>query len=255
MLTDYVKARGGFITSENMALEPDIIRHGGFYGGTGFRRSQLYNETKAILEHDADYIRHGLVTRQALIDYDMFPYQQLGDPRQKPFPLINKLPAWRLQVAFNAVLPDQVWASANDMTYPTKPIKPPPIVEAPRSGKIDWAEIDRQEGDPDSPYEFFRRVFSLRAKEKALAIGEIEELPTDCRNRVFAALRTSHDGGETAVTVFHFGEGAKRVRAFLGDRAKTLINYLNGETVTANGNGELDLQLGNYGFKLLKVLN
>ena len=165
----------------------------------------------------------------------MFPYQQLGDPRQKPLPLINKLPAWRLQAAFNAVLPDQVWVSANDMTYPTKPIKPPPIVHAPRSGKIDWTEIARQEGDPDSPYEFFRRVFSLRAKEKALAIGD--------------------DGSETAVTVFHFGEGAKQVRAFLGDRAKTLINYLNGEMVTANGNGELDLQLGNYGFKLLKVLN
>jgi len=45
------------------------------------------------------------------------------------------------------------------------------------------------------------------------------------------------------------------VRAFLGDRAKTLINYLSGETVTANGNGELDLQLGNYGFKFLRVLN
>ena len=80
-------------------------------------------------------------------------------------------------------------------------------------------------------------------------------MPTDCRNRVFAALRTSHDGSETAVTVFHFGEGAKRVKAFLGDRAKTLINYLSGETVTANGNGELALQLGNYGFKFLRVLN
>ena len=68
-------------------------------------------------------------------------------------------------------------------------------------------------------------------------------------------MRTSDDGTETAVTVFNFGEGPKRVRAFLGDRAKTLTNYLSGETVTANGNGELDLQLGNYGFKLLKVLN
>ena len=141
------------------------------------------------------------------------------------------------------------------MTYPTKPIKPPPIVDGPRSGKIDWAEIDRQEGDPDSPYEFFKRVFSLRAREKALAIGEIEELPTDCRNTVFAALRASDDGTETAVTVFNFDEEPKWVKAFLGDRAKTLINYLSGETVTANGNGELDLQLGNYGFKFLRVLN
>lgn len=255
MLTDYVKARSGFITSENMALEHDIIRHGGFNGGTGFRRTQLYNETKAILEHNPDYIRKGLITRQALINYNMFPYQQLGDPRQKPFPLINKLPAWRLQVAFNAALPDQVWVSANDLTYATKPIKPPPIVDDPRSEKIDWVEIDRQEGDPDSPYEFFKRIFSLRSREKALAIGEIKELPTDSRNTVFAALRTSEDGKETAVTVFNFDERPKRVRAFLGDRAKILTNYLSGQTVRTNGNGELELQLGNYGFKFLSVLN
>ena len=243
------------ISSSTVALEPDIIRHGGFNGGTGFRRTQLYNETKAILEQDPDYIRHGLVTRQALIDYDMFPYQQFGDARQKPFHLVNKLPAWRLQAAFNAALPDQVCPPANDMTHPTKPIKTPPIVDEARSGKIDWAEINRQEGDPDSPYEFFKRVFSLRAREKALAIGEIEELPTDCRNTVFAALRTSDDGTETAVTVFNFCEGPTRVRAFLGDQAKTLTNYSSGETITANENGELDLQLGNYGFKFLRVLN
>jgi glycosidase len=253
-LTDYVKARGGYITSENMALEDDIIRHGGFNAGTGFRRTQLYNETKAILEHDPNYIRRGLVTRQALIDYDMFPYQTFGDPRQKPYPLVDKLPAWRLQTAFNAALPDQAWASANSITYPVKPIKPPPVSEAPRSEKFNLAEIDRQEGDPDSPYEFFKRVFTLRAKEKALAIGEIEELPTDSRNTVFAAFRTSEDGTESAVTVFNFDENPRSVKLDIGDRARPLTNFLSGETITAKGDGKLDLQLGKYGFKFLRVV-
>ena len=253
-LTDYVKARGGFITSENMVLEHDIIRQGGFNAGTGFRRTQLYNETKAIHENDSNYIRQGLVTRQALIDYDMFPYQQLGDPEQPPLPLITKMPMWRLLVAFNATLPDQVWVSVNDLTYPIKPIKPPPVIEGPRSVKIDWEEIKRQEGDFNSPLEFFKRMFSLRIKEPALGIGEIEELPTDCRNLVFAALRTSEDGNERAVTVFNFGEAQRHVNIFLGDRASTLINYLSGENVTTNSQGVLELRLGSYGFKLLQVL-
>jgi glycosidase len=253
-LTDFVKSRGGFVTSENMALEHDVIRHGGFNAGTGVRRTQLYNETRAILECDPSYIRHGLVERQALIDHDMFPYQQMGDPEQEPLPLITKLPMWRLQVAFSAALPDQAWVLANDITYPSKPMKPPPIAAGPRKQKLDWAEIDRQQGDADSPYEFFRRMFSLRAREKALAIGEIEELPTDCRGSVFAAFRTSEDGTARAVTVFYFGAGSRRVTVFLGDRARRLTNYLNDEDLMVNEHGALELRVGSYGFKLLRVV-
>ena len=58
-----------------------------------------------------------------------------------------------------------------------------------------------------------------------------------------------------AVTVFNFCEAPKQVKTFLGAQAKTLTNYFSGETITANENGELDLQLGNYGFKFLRVLN
>ena len=252
-LTDFVKARGGFITSENMALEHDVIRRGGSNAGTGARRTQLYNETRAIREQDPSYIRRGLATRQELIEHGMFPYQQLGDPEHQPFPLITRLPMWRLQTAFNASLPDVVWVSANDLTYPTKPLESPPVVDTPRSEKIEWAEVARQQGDPDSPFELFRRLFSLRAREKALSIGEIEELPTDCRGSVFAALRTSEDGTERAVTVFNFDRAPRRVRVFSDDRVRTLVNYLNGESVGTDGSGVLELGLGSYGFKLLRV--
>ena len=80
-------------------------------------------------------------------------------------------------------------------------------------------------------------------------------MPTDCRNTVFAAFRTSEDGAEKAVTVFNFDEEPKRTKVFLGDRVKTLTNYLSGKTVKVNEDGELELQLGKYGFKLLKVGN
>ena len=252
-LTDFVKARGGFITSENMTLEHDVIRRGGFNAGTGSRRTQLYNETRAIREHDPSYIRQGLATRHELIDHGMFPYQQMGDPEHHPFPLITRLPMWRLQTAFNAVLPDVVWVADNDLTYPTRPVEPPPLADAPRSDKIDWAEVDRQEGDADSPFELFKRVFSLRASEKALAVGDIEELATGCRGSVFAALRTSEDGTERAVTVFNFDQAPRRVAVSIGDRARKLVNYLSGESVNATDNGALELELGGYGFKLLRV--
>ena len=51
-------------------------------------------------------------------------------------------------------------------------------------------------------------MMALRAREKALAIGDLQELPTDRRKPVFAALRTSEDGTERAVTVFNFSAAA-----------------------------------------------
>lgn len=258
MLTAFVKERGGLVTSENFALQHDVIRQGGFNAGTGRSRSELYNEAKATVEHNADYIRSGLATRRELIAHGMFPYQHFGDNYFQLFTGVNaphKLPMWRLCMAFNAALPDQVWAFANAIAYPTKPLPPRPGLDHVCWGQLDLDEIDRQERDPDSPFAFFKRVFSLRASSKALGIGEIQEIPTDCRREVFAALRTSEDGRQRAVTVFHFAEAAREVRVAVGALGiRRLCNLLSGEEVVPDAAGELRLQLGIYGFKLLRVV-
>ena len=93
---------------------------------------------------------------------------------------------------------------------------------------------------------------ALRAREKALAIGDIHELPTDRRRPVFAALRTSEDGTERAVTVFNFGVEPCRVRVTLGDGIDALRNYLSGEVIRAE-EGMLTVDLDRYGFKLFGV--
>ena len=76
---DYIKARGGFVTSENLALENDIVRRGGFNAGTGTSRTELYNELQAMLDGDAEHIRRGMDRRRRLIELGMFPFQQFGD--------------------------------------------------------------------------------------------------------------------------------------------------------------------------------
>jgi hypothetical protein len=258
-LTDYVKARGGFITAECLTLEHEIIRQGGFNAGTGKTRAEFYNETKAIVDHNAECIRQGLTRRKELIDHGMFPYQQFGDGMYRRYSGLNcchKLPMFRLQVAFNAALPDQVWALANSIAFPNRKITPElPKLNTICWGHLDLKDIERQEGDPDSAWNFFRRVFRLRSKEKALAIGEIEEIPTSNEQEIFAALRTSDDGAERAVTVFNFAEAIRDVTVHLdGLGIKALKNYLSGEVVSPDESGKLDLRLGYYGFKLYKVV-
>ena len=162
-ITRCIKARGGFVTSENLALEHDIIRQGGFNAGTGVRRIQLYHEVQAMLP-----------------------------------------------------------------------------------------EIERQKADPHSPFGFFKRMMALRAREKALAIGDMQELPTDHRRPVFAALRTSEDSTERAVTVFNFDVEPCRVRVTLGAGIDALRNYLSGEVIRPVG-GTLTVDLGRFGFKLFAV--
>ena len=159
---------------------------------------------------------------------------------------------FRLQVAFNAALPDQVWAFANAIAFPNKPLRPLPSLDCVCWGQLDLPEIERQKTDPHSPYRFFERLMALRAREKALAIGDMRELPTDCRKPVFAALRTSEDGTERAVTVFNFSDHPCRVRVELGAGIAGLRNYLSGEVVRPE-RGALTLDLGRYGFKLFRV--
>ena len=254
-ITRCVKARGGFVTSENRALEHDIIRQGEFNAGTGAGRIGLYNELAAMLDGDAEHIRRGMARRRQLIEFGMFPFQQFGDDMYEQYSGKNlpwKVQMFRLQVAFNAALPDQVWAFANTIAFPTRPLTPLRSLDCVCWGQLDLPEIERQEADPHSPYRFFKRMMALRAREKALAIGDIHELPTDRRRPVFAALRTSEDGTERAVTVFNFGVEPCRVRVTLGDGIDALRNYLSGEVIRAE-EGMLTVDLDRYGFKLFGV--
>ena len=254
-ITRCVKARRGFVTSENLALEHDIIRQGEFNAGTGAGRIGLYNELAAMLDGDAEHIRRGMARRRQLIEFGMFPFQQFGDDMYEQYSGKNlpwKVQMFRLQVAFNAALPDQVWAFANTIAFPTRPLTPLRSLDCVCWGQLDLPEMERQEADLHSPYRFFKRMMALRAREKALAIGDIHELPTDRRRPVFAALRTSEDGTERAVTVFNFGVQPCRVRVALGDGIDALRNYLSGEVIRAE-EGTLTLELGRFGFKLFGV--
>lgn len=101
-------------------------------------------------------------------------------------------------------------------------------------------------------------MMALRAREKALAIGDMQELPTDTRRTVFAALRTSEDGTQRAVSVFNFSAEPGRVRVTLGEGIDTLRNYLSGEVIRAvDGavDGSLSVDLDRYGFKLFSVID
>ena len=254
-ITGAIKERGGFVTSENWALDHDLIRQGRFNAGTGVQRTQLYNELAAMLEGDADHIRRGMARRRQLIEFGIFPFQQFGDEMYEQYSGKNhpwKVQMFRLQVAFNAALPDQVWAFANSIAFPTKPLAPLRSLECVCWGQLDLPEIARQEADPDSPYRFFKRMMALRAREKALAIGDLHELATDTRRTVFAALRTSADGTQRAVTVFNFGVEPCTVQVLLGRGITTVRNYLSGELVQVSGDA-LTVHLGRYGFKLFAV--
>ena len=255
-ITGAVRERGGFVTSENRTLEHDMIRQGRFNAGTGIRRTQLYNELAAMLAGDADYIRRGMARRRQLIEAGMFPFQQFGDEMYEQYSGKNlpwKLQMFRLQVAFNAALPDQVWAFANAIAFPTEPLQPLPSLNCVCWGQLDLPEIERQQADPHSPFGFFKRMMALRGREKALAIGHMRELPTDRRGPVFAALRTSEDGTERAVTVFNFSAQPCRVDVTLGEGIVALRNYVSDEVVRPK-DGILTADLGRFGFKLFRVI-
>ena len=258
-ITGNVVKRGGFITAEHSSLEHDITRWGGFNAGTGIRRDRLYRELEAMLEGDADYIRRGLAQRRQLIEHGMFPFQQFGNRMFERYRGLYMRQMFRLQVAFNAALPDQVWVVAGILAYPRAQRTPLPApldvsfwgIRVVNRG-LDHAEIERQESDPSSPYRFFKRMFALRASEPALGIGELDELPTDTWQTVFAGLRTSEDGTQRAVTMFNFSEEPCRVVVTVGEGIGTLRNYLSGEVVPVEGD-TLTVELGRYGFKLFEV--
>jgi hypothetical protein len=259
VITRFVIARGGFVTAEHSALEHDITRLGGFNAGTGIRRDRLYCELEAILEEDVEYIRRGLATRQQLIEHDIFPFQQFGRRMFERYRGLFMRQMFRLQVAFQATLPDQVWVDASVITYPRRPREPLPApLKTPlgidlKFWGLDHAEIKRQESDSGSPFSFVKRMFVLRANEEALGIGTLEELPTDRRRTVFAGLRTSESGTKHAVTVFNFAEEPCQVEVFVGENIQMLRNYLSDEVIRVH-DGTLSVQLNHYGFKILQVI-
>jgi hypothetical protein len=168
---------------------------------------------------------------------------------------------YRLQVAFNASLPDLVFAFANSIAYPTRKMAPglsyshDPKQDCARWGHLDLQQLEKQEADSSSPYCLVRRLLKLRAEEKALSIGEITEINTDKRKTVFAALRNSEDGTERAVIAFNFPMEFADVTLFLKDSGiRSLRNYLSGEIVYPDNKGNLMVRMGYYGFKLWKAI-
>lgn len=148
-ITRAIKERGGFVTSENLALEHDIIRQGEFNAGTGVGRIGLYNELSAMLDGDAEHIRRGMARRRQLIEFGLFPFQQFGDDMYEEYGGKNlpwKLQMFRLQVAFNAALPDQVWAFANAIAFPTRPLAPLPALNC-----VCWGQLDLPESNARRP--------------------------------------------------------------------------------------------------------
>ena len=63
-ITGAIKERGGFVTSENWALDHDMIRQGQFNAGTGVHRTELYSELAAMRDGDAEHIRRGMARRR-----------------------------------------------------------------------------------------------------------------------------------------------------------------------------------------------
>jgi hypothetical protein len=131
-------------------------------------------------------------------------------------------------------------------------------------------------------------MFRLRANEPAFGIGDLEELPTQLQEwlvaspessvyrlstdtalepnndigqhrqsiwqTTFAGLRTSEDGSQKAVTVFHFSADPCRIEVAVGNQINTLRNFLSGEVIAVK-DGVVTLELGRYGFKLLEVVD
>jgi len=254
--TGYVIDRGGFVTAENMVLLDEVTRSGGFNAGTGFLRHEFYNELKAITGHRADHIREALKVRQELIGLGMFPYQQFGDQSHGVltrgwFSHVHEM--FKLQVAFNAVLPDQVWILASALTFSGSSRRADPNGAIPGPDTVDWDAIQKQESDAGSVFSHVRRMFRLRARHKELAIGHIEETPTDHPQDVFAAIRTSEDLERSALVVFNFSESYRDIVVTLDGRSLTsLWNYLSGER-TVPVNGSVRLHLYPYGYKFLRL--
>ena len=257
-ITSYIVNRGGFVTAENMVLLNDITKYGGCNAGTGYLRHEFYNELKAIVEGKADHIRDALKVRSELKKLGMFPYQQFGDQSYEIltnswFCHIHEM--FKLQIAFNCSLPDQVWVLANAMTFSEidRTIKKGPNSSG--WGTIDWHAITEQESNPNSILSHFKLMFSLRTRYSALAVGEIEEVETNYHQDVFAAIRFSYSKQERALVIFNFSGQPRNVIVNLnGYGINKLVNILNGKEINAVPTlyqNEINL----YGYKFYQIID
>ncbi len=248
--TGAITGRNGLVTAENFLLQTETLRKGGFNAGPGRLRTELYNELKAIREHDANYIRAGLRVREELIANGLFPYQQFGDETYNTLyhnAGAHNLDMFKLQVAFNAILPDQVWIAERALTLTENPITSPQ-----KGSSVDWLAIHEQEQFFDSPFSHMKRMFLLRARHKELAIGHIEEVRTDHPETVFAAIRTSEDEQKQALVIFNFLERPDHVIVFIPNGIRQLRNYLTGEFVQV-GSGQVQMRMPLLGYRFFEV--
>lgn len=161
---------------------------------------------------------------------DYFPYQKFGDTAYQTLfhnSGCHNLEMLKLQVAFNAIMPDQVWIFLAALTLTECASVSPQIFEP-----VDWSALQTQDQKSDSPYSHMKRMFSLRTRQKELATGHIEEVRTDHPETVFAAIRISEDETTLALVVFNFLERPDTVQIFIPDeRIRQLRNYFTGETI------------------------
>jgi glycosidase len=145
-----------------------------------------------------------------------------------------------------------VWILANALTFSDNTGRPDPKDKSLSYGTIDWDAIGEHEPDPGSILSHVKRMFRLRARHKELAIGHIEEVPTNHPQDVFAALRTSEDFEASALVVFNFSESYRDVVITLGaGQSGSLTNYLSGERLVPV-NRSVCVHLYPYGFMFLK---
>jgi len=250
---EYVKKLGGFICPENYEPEKEIIRNAGFNAGSGALRTELYNEIKAILQGKADIIRQGLAARNKIIASGLFAFQEFGGNSFSSFcRLPYGLEMYKLQVAFNAVLPDQIWMNAAALTYNEYRGGYNPYETECR---IMWEQIEREKENNSSSFNHVKRMLNLRRQHKTLAVGEMKEIKTSCPKEIFAAIRTSEDGEKRALVIFNFSNTPQDVTINLEkENIKGLKNLLNDQT-TELKNATLRVNLNFFGYKFYDILN
>lgn len=65
------------------------------------------------------------------------------------------------------------------MTFTDRPAIQKPSPTNTGWGSVDWEALYEQEKNTDSPFSHIKRMFSLRAKNKELVIGNMEEVGTN----------------------------------------------------------------------------
>jgi hypothetical protein len=252
-LTNAVTCRGGFICPEASLLENETLQKGLFNAGSGRKRDKLYFEAEAILEGDAGHIRKGLTQRAELLKLGVFPYQEFGGKSHAFFKGCYGLEMFKLQAAFNAVIPDQLWVHACGLTF-EDPVSSANKHTDPYNSEahVNWPAIERQQANPASAWSHVKRMLQLRKRTPALGVGFIEEAKIG-DDGAFAAVRTAHSSGQRALVVFNLCCKDKSVTVDLsGFGVKRLTNLANGQTLLPDGS-RVKITLPLYGYAMFGI--